>query len=148
MLTNGFLVVATTNVSPPTSTMFIIFHLVPANILSCRIYRTVRMKLDEWEARNAITNLEFESERHHERGAYPSRFEGDAAYGVTSSGTIHYRERPASMKSGMSGKSDLVLEVQSNLSAGASMYERENVNTRGEEKQAPSIYVVSRDEAS
>ncbi|KAF8908160.1 hypothetical protein CPB84DRAFT_1767454 [Gymnopilus junonius] len=139
VLTKGFLIVSATNAEQPIKTMFLICHLVLVNILSCRIYRAVRMKLEEWEARDPPTNLDFESGRPGHGG--------DAVYGVTSSGTVHYRERAASLKSSMSRKSDIILEMQPSMSADAPIHEREGANTRGggEEKQA-SIYVVNRDE--
>ena len=146
VLTNGFLIVPATHLRPPTNIMFIIFHLVLVNILSCRVYRTVRAKLDEWRAHHANTNRDFDSRVFGGLG-YPSRLDGEPVYGMTSSGTIHYRERAASIKSGMTGKSDLVDETQPRISMSASVNEGGDVRGRGEEKQA-SIYSVGREDAS
>ncbi|KDR70210.1 hypothetical protein GALMADRAFT_103363 [Galerina marginata CBS 339.88] len=57
VLTKAFLVLAISSFDPPASAMFVICHLVLVNILSCRVYRNVRLGNEHLRARGESVEL-------------------------------------------------------------------------------------------
>ncbi|PPQ90162.1 hypothetical protein CVT25_012473 [Psilocybe cyanescens] len=125
VLTKAFLILTITGLQQPTNIMFIICHLVLVNVLSCRVYRNIRMSVEQWEARNG-TSIDF---RTTARNGHVFQDTG--------------AQRPSSPSPSSCRRSDLVLDT-----IHSSMTSFHEPPLSYEKQSQDRIYTVRRDTSS
>ncbi|KAF9559979.1 hypothetical protein CPC08DRAFT_637143 [Agrocybe pediades] len=134
VFTKTFLLIAITNLDAPFSIMFLVCHLALVHVLSCRVYRNVKLSHGIWEANATSMDFDVGATR---RGSIIHRNGGGQ---LASTGTMDFRpSRSQNYNCNATRRSDIRLD--SIHTSSTSVPDGGGLNLNSPNEKQPSIYV-------